>query len=559
MKKLYITTPIYYINSEPHIGSVYTTLMADILNRFNKLNDVNTRFLTGTDEHGQKIQQSAQDAGMNEIDFANKMAKKFRDLADYMNFSYDDFIRTTESRHKKFVQKIWEKLVKNNWIYKGKYSGWYCVSDEAYYTEDELVKISDGEFKTTLGKTVEWKEEESYFFKLSKFQKILLELYDKTDFIQPEYRKNEVVAFVGGKSIKELENNSFESGYLKDLSISRNNFSWGIKIPVDENGERLLDDSGNWFDSITKNEQHVMYVWLDALFNYQSALDSVGKIVEFWYNSDIIHIVGKDILRFHGVYWPALLIATEFSEDQIDKITINDVLSKNVLPKTIFAHGWWTNNGKKISKSLGNAINIKDEVNWLINEYNIEENIAKDYIKYYLSTETTFGSDGDYSRDRLIEKINSELVNNIGNLIQRVLSMLFKNITNNNISISISSDKELEILLTTKTLSKFDFQEYKNLILDISSKANVYMEDKAPWNLKKENKLDEMLGVLKNELSEIIKIVVLLKPLCPFIVSEIFDYFKIDIKNFSYIYSSNFVENLIISEPKIFFPKLINK
>ena len=164
MKKLYITTPIYYINSEPHIGSVYTTLMADILNRFNKLNDVSTRFLTGTDEHGQKIQQSAQDAGMNEIDFANKMAKKFRDLADYMNFSYDDFIRTTESRHKKFVQKIWEKLVKNNWIYKGKYSGWYCVSDEAYYTEDELVKISDGEFKTTLGKKVEWKEEESYFF-----------------------------------------------------------------------------------------------------------------------------------------------------------------------------------------------------------------------------------------------------------------------------------------------------------------------------------------------------------------------------------------------------------
>ena len=557
MKKLYITTPIYYINSEPHIGSVYTTLMADILNSFNKFNGVETRFLTGTDEHGQKIQLSAQEAGLDEYSFTDIMAKKFKDLANYMSFGYDDFIRTTENRHKSFVQDIWRKLVKNGWIYRGNYSGWYCVSDEAYYTEDELIKNNEGKFETSLGKKVEWKEEESYFFKLSKFQKILLELYKETNFIQPSYRKNEVVAFVSGRSIKELEKNEFIDGYLKDLSISRNNFSWGIGVPCDENGNELLDLKGNWATGIEKKDQHVMYVWLDALFNYQSALDSVGKLNDFWYNSDVIHIVGKDILRFHAVYWPALLMATEFGKEQLNKATIQDIISKNILPKTIFAHGWWTNNGRKISKSLGNAINVKNEVDWLVNDYNIDENVAKDYIKYYLSTETTFGSDGDYSRERLIEKINTELVNNIGNLIQRVLSILFKNFSGRVGDLEISSDKNLKKQLVEGTLNKFDFQKYKNLVLDISSKANMYMEKKAPWLLKKEGKLDEMLNILKTELVEIIKVVVLLKPLCPFITNKICEYLTLTIDNFDKIYSEQILKNVTIAEPKIFFPKLV--
>lgn len=556
MKKLYITTPIYYINSEPHIGSVYTTLMADILNNFNKLNGVETRFLTGTDEHGQKIQLSAQEADLNEIDFANMMAKKFKDLADYMNFGYDDFIRTTEDRHKKFVQNIWRKLVKNNWIYRGSYCGWYCVSDEAYYTEDELIKNSNGEFETSLGKKVEWRKEESYFFKLSKFQKILLKLYKETDFIQPGYRKNEVVAFVAGRSIKELEKDGFVDGYLKDLSISRNNFSWGIKIPCDEKGKELLDPEGNWAENIEKEDRHVMYVWLDALFNYQSALSSVDKLDDFWYNSDVIHIVGKDILRFHAVYWPSLLIAAEFTEKQLETIAVEDIIKKNILPRVVFAHGWWTNNGKKISKSLGNAIAIKSEVNWLVNDYGIDEATAKDYIRYYLSTETTFGSDGDYSRERLVEKINTELVNNVGNLIQRVSTMLFKNFGGQIGDLKIDYNEVLEEQLTEKTLNRLDFQEYKNLLLDIASGANAYMEEKAPWNLKKEGKLDEMLVILKNELVEIVKVVALLKPICPVITGKICGYLSLTIDNFDKIYSGQILKNVAIAEPKIFFPKL---
>lgn len=557
MKKLFITTPIYYINSEPHIGSVYTTLMADILNNFNKLNGVKTRFLTGTDEHGQKIQLSAQKANLNEINFANMMAKKFKDLTDYMGFSYDDFIRTTEDRHKKFVQNIWQKLVKNNWIYRSKYSGWYCVSDEAYYTEDELIKNSKGEFETNLGKTVEWREEESYFFKLGKFQKVLLKLYKETDFIQPSYRKNEVVAFVAGRSVKELEKDGFVDGYLKDLSVSRNNFSWGIKIPCDENGKELLDSRGDWAIGVEKKDQHVMYVWLDALFNYQSALSSVNKLDDFWYNSDVIHIVGKDILRFHTVYWPSLLIAVEFTEKQLETITVEDIIKKNILPKVVFAHGWWTNNGKKISKSLGNTIAIKNEVDWLANDYGIDEDIAKDYLKYYLSTETTFGSDGDYSRERLVEKINSELANNIGNLIQRVLVMLFKNFGGQIGDLKINYDGILKKQLTEKTLNEFDFQEYKNLLLDIASKANAYMEEKTPWNLKKEGKLDEMLVILKDELVEIIKVIALLKPICPIITGKICDYLSLTIDNFDKVYSEQTLKNITITEPRIFFPKLI--
>ena len=241
-KNIFITTPIYYVNSEPHIGGVYTTLMADVINKFYQLNGRNTRFLTGTDEHGQKIQQSAEKNGIKEQEFVDKVSKTFRDVADYMKFNYDDFIRTTETRHIKFVQKIWQKLVKNNWLYKGKYEGWYCISDEAYYTEDELIKQEDGSFKTTLGKSVEWKEEESYFFRLSEFQEILLDLYKNTNFIQPESRKNEVIAFVGGNNIKEIENGNFTKGFLKDLSVSRNNFSWGIKIPCDYENKELLQE-----------------------------------------------------------------------------------------------------------------------------------------------------------------------------------------------------------------------------------------------------------------------------------------------------------------------------
>lgn len=560
MKNIFITTPIYYVNSEPHIGSTYTTLMADIINKFNKLNLKNTRFLTGTDEHGQKIQQSAKKAGIKEQDFVDSIASIFKDSADYMKFEYDDFIRTTEARHIKFVQDIWQKLVKNDWLYKGNYKGWYCISDEAFYTEDDLIKQDDGSFKTSLGKGVEWKEEESYFFRLSEFQKILLDLYKNTDFIKPESRKNEIIAFVGGNNIKEVESGNFVKDFLKDLSVSRNNFTWGIKIPCDCNGKNLLEDFKTWKKDIKNEEQHIIYVWLDALFNYQSALDDVDKFNDFWKNAEVIHLVGKDILRFHTVYWPAFLIAVEYSRNELQNLTIDDILKKNILPKNVFAHGWWTNEGKKISKSLGNAINTKSEIEWLITEYSIPHNVAIDYLKYCLATDTQFGNDGDYSRSRFIEKINAELVNNIGNLIQRVLSMIYKNLNGEINCENFIKIDNIKSELEEKTINIFDFQSYKNLILSISNDANDYMEKTAPWNLKKEGKIEELKEILYNEVENIRKIVILLQPICPYISSKVLEFLNINNKNFESIYNSDYlIKGLTIKEPVGFFPRLQNK
>jgi methionyl-tRNA synthetase len=557
IKNFYITTPIYYVNSEPHIGGIYTTLMVDATVRFKKLNGVNTRFLTGTDEHGQKIQQTAAEAGVNEQDFVDKMSKIFVQAADYMKFGYDDFIRTTEKRHKTFVQDIWKILMKNDWLYKGKYSGWYCVSDEAYYKEDELIKQDDGSFKTGIGKAVEWKEEDGYFFRLSEFQEILLEIYKKTDFVQPSGKKNEIIAFVGGANIKDIEDGKYNKGYLQDLSVSRNNFSWGIKIPCDENGKELLDKNGEWIEGIKQEEKHVIYVWLDALFNYQSALDSFGKIDEFWKNSEVVHFVGKDILKFHTAYWPAFLIAVKYSRSEIKNITLDDIIKEKLLPTTVFAHGWWTNEGRKISKSFGNAVSVKNEINWLITEFGVKEDVAMDYLKYYLITETPFGNDGDYSRNKLVEKINAELVNNIGNLVQRVLSMIYKNIGGKIGKIEIKKDDfDFKKMLTQETINKFDFQGYRDLILRIADKSNNYMEEKAPWNLQKDNKIDELKKVLYYEVGNIVRIAVLLQPLCPTISDKILDFLKIKNRDFNIFYGNIDVECGDIGEPSGFFPRL---
>ncbi|MDR2077376.1 MAG: methionine--tRNA ligase [Rickettsiales bacterium] len=557
IKNIYITTPIYYVNSEPHIGGVYTTLMADIVCIFNRLSGRDTWFLTGTDEHGQKIQQSARSVGMEEQKFVDTMAEKFIDISKYMKFTYSDFIRTTEARHIQFVQAIWEKLVKNGWVYRGKYSGWYCVSDEAYYTEEELVKSDGGELRTILNKPVEWKEEEAYFFKLSKFQKILLDLYCSVDFIRPSYRKNEVVAFVSGRSIKDLETELPTKSYLRDLSISRNNFSWGIKIPCDCDGKKLIDH-GEWITDLDEDEKHVVYVWLDALFNYQSALDSGDLFRKFWKNADIVHIVGKDILRFHAVYWPAFLIALEYREEEIEKLDIiEDIVRKNIIPSTIFAHGWWTKEGKKISKSGDNYIGVRDEVEFLSSEFGIDEEIAIDYIKYYLATETSFGADIDYSRVRLIDRINGELVNNIGNLIQRTLMMLDKNYGVILKKIEIKPDYKIKELLSSKTINVFDFLEYKNLILTISTAANGHLEQMAPWNLLKNNKLEEVYTLLCNVVQDIIKIAILLQVFCPYIAEKILNHFNIKNSKFITLYNTgNYIAEQKLAKPNVFFPKL---
>jgi methionyl-tRNA synthetase len=408
----------------PHIGHAYTTIASDVLARFKRLDGYDVMFLTGTDEHGQKIEKSAHKAGIDVQAFTDKYSKTFRDLFKLMKVTNDDFIRTSETRHKDVVKDIWKKLHDSGSIYLGSYSGWYAVRDEAFYSESELV---DG--KAPTGAEVEWITEPSYFFKLSAWQDKLLEFYNSNpEFIAPTSRRNEVISFV--------------KGGLNDLSVSRTSFKWGIPIPNDET--------------------HVMYVWLDALFNYYSAVQTEER--KHYWPADL-HVVGKDILRFHTVYWPAFLMACNLP-----------------LPKRVFAHGWWTNEGEKISKSLGNVI---DPIA-LVEEFGL------DYVRFFLMTEMPFGNDGNYSRQAFINRVNAQLCNNIGNLAQRVLSFIAKNCD------SILQEFKLEKVdqdlidfayaLPDRMRRCIDKQEIHTafeLVVDLGSKANEYVDHQAPWSLKK--------------------------------------------------------------------------
>ncbi|MBL4839062.1 MAG: methionine--tRNA ligase, partial [Kordiimonadaceae bacterium] len=325
----YVTTPIYYVNDVPHIGHAYTTLACDMLARFKRLDGFDVLFLTGTDEHGQKVEKSAEKAGVDPLAFCDKVSSRFQDLAAAMNFSNDQFIRTTEARHKVAVQQLWRELVKNGFIYEDNYAGWYSVRDEAFYGEDELKEGEGGEKLAPTGAPVEWVEEPSYFFKLSAFEEKLLALYEnQPDFVMPKSRLNEVKSFV--------------KGGLQDLSISRTTFNWGVPVP--------------------EAEGHIMYVWIDALANYLTATGYPDMDAEdyqkFWPAN--VHIVGKDILRFHAVYWPAFLMAANMP-----------------LPNRVFAHGWWTNEGQKISKSLGNVID----------PFELIESYGLDPVRFFLLRE----------------------------------------------------------------------------------------------------------------------------------------------------------------------------
>ena len=368
-KNFYITTPIYYPSGKPHMGHAYSSIIADFFARFKSIDDYNVHFLTGTDEHGLKIQRSAEKAGKKPKEFCDQISQTFKDLSKTLNLSNTDFIRTTEDRHKKTVQHLWSLLEKNDDIYLSNYSGWYSVSDEAFYNEDEIEEIEGKKIAKLSKSTVEWIEEESYFFRLSKWQKPLLEFYENNpDFILPESRKNEVISFV-------------KSG-LKDLSVSRKTFTWGIPVP--------------------NNDKHIIYVWLDALTNYLSALnypDTNDELFKrFWPAS--IHLIGKDILRFHAVYWPAFLLAAKIE-----------------LPEKVYGHGWILSGEEKMSKSKGN---ILDPLK-IIEEYGL------DPLRYYLVKEVSFGNDGNISQERLEDCINSDLANNYGNLCQRVTAFAMKN------------------------------------------------------------------------------------------------------------------------------------
>ena len=462
-KNFYITTPIYYPSAKPHMGHAYSSIIADFFARFKRMDGFNVHFLTGTDEHGLKIQRAAEKKGVETLEFCDELSKTFKDLSKTLNLTNNDFIRTTEDRHKKSVQFLWNELKKNGDIYLSKYSGWYSVSDEAFYNDDEIEDLDNKKVAISSKSLVEWVDEESYFFKLSKWEKPLLKFYkDNPDFISPKSRKNEVISFV-------------KSG-LKDLSVSRKSFSWGIKVPHDDN--------------------HVIYVWLDALTNYMSALnypqvdDELFK--KFWPAS--IHLIGKDILRFHAIYWPAFLLAAKITP-----------------PKKVFGHGWILSNEEKMSKSKGN---ILDPIE-IIDQYGL------DPLRYYLIKEVSFGNDGNISQDKLEDCINSDLANNFGNLCQRVISFTIKNCSGK-IPEKINFEKDdLDILNKYKeNLSKIrleidnqNINFYIDYIINSLFEANKYFNDQEPWK-KKDNPL-RLNTIVYSTLEIVRKVSFLLYPIIP--------------------------------------------
>ena len=479
-KNFYITTPIYYPSGKPHMGHAYSSIVADIFARFKRLEGYNVLFLTGTDEHGLKIQREAEKNKKDPKIFCNELSEKFKDLTKVLNLSNDDFIRTTEKRHYSSVEEIWNRLVKSGDIYLDKYSGWYSISDEAYYGEDEIELINGKKVSKTSGSTVDWVEEESYFFKLSAWSQKLLDHYkNNNDFILPMSRKNEVVKFV-------------EKG-LKDLSVSRTSFSWGIPVPNDK--------------------KHVIYVWLDALSNYLSALNfpdvSDNNYKKFW-PADV-HIIGKDILRFHAIYWPAFLLA-----------------AKLPLPKKIFGHGWILSGDKKMSKSLGN---ILDPIE-IINSYGIDQ------LRYYLVKEVSLGNDGSISMDNLKNCINNDLANNYGNLCQRVFSFIKKNSANKipRKDKLIESDNKLlnelkkNIPNLIELINKQNLNEFLKIVVGYSFDANKYFNDSEPWSVKKSDP-DRMNAILYTICTQIKNISILLNPIIPLATEKVLETMNIRKEN----------------------------
>ncbi len=506
-KNFYITTPIYYPSAKPHMGHAYSSIIADFFARFKKIDGFNINFLTGTDEHGLKIQRAAEKQGIDTLEFCNQISQTFKDLSKILNLTNTDFIRTTEDRHKISVQNLWKELEKNEDIYLSKYSGWYSVSDEAFYTEEEIEEI-DGKKKAISSKsTVEWVDEESYFFRLSKWEKPLLDHYDKNpDFILPESRKNEVIRFV-------------KSG-LKDLSVSRKSFSWGIKVP--------------------NNKNHVIYVWLDALTNYLSALNYPNTndplFKKFWPAS--IHLIGKDIIRFHAVYWPAFLLAANIP-----------------LPKKVYGHGWILSGEEKMSKSKGN----------ILDPIKIIEKYGLDPLRYYLLKEVSFGNDGNISQEKLEDCINSDLANNFGNLCQRVTAFANKNchskipdnIELNKDDLKILDRYKLNLDEIRKKIDNQDINYYVDFIITSLFEANKYFNDQEPW--KKKDDLKRLNSIVYTTLEIVRKISFLLYPIIPESSLKALKIFNIkedeidfsSLKEHRYLKSNNNINNIGILFNKI--------
>jgi methionyl-tRNA synthetase len=433
-KSFYITTAIAYPNGVPHIGHAYEAIATDALARFQRLDGKDVFFLTGTDEHGLKMVQTAEVEKLPTMDVATRNAGRFKEMDQRLNVSFDRFIRTTEAQHHRSSQAIWQRIADNGDIYLDRYSGWYSVRDEAYYAEEETVVGDDGVRRGPQGSPVEWVEENSYFFKLSAYQDKLLKLYEQQpDFIGPDSRKNEVISFV--------------KGGLRDLSISRTTFDWGVKVPGD--GE------------------HVMYVWLDALTNYITGVGFPDESDPNWrYWPADLHVIGKDIIRFHAVYWPAFLMSAGIP-----------------LQKRVYAHGFLFNKGEKMSKSVGNVV---DPFN-LANQYGVDQ------IRYFFLREVSFGQDGSYNHEAIVNRINADLANDLGNLAQRSLSMISKQLdgvlpepgafTDNDRAILAQADGMIALARTAMATQQI--HHWLNAVWAVVAEANRYFAGEAPWALAK--------------------------------------------------------------------------
>lgn len=506
----YITTAISYPNGAPHIGHAYEALATDAMARFKRLDGYDVLFVTGTDEHGQKIQQTAQKQDRTAAEFVDEMAPKFEAMVKALNCSNDDFIRTSEPRHYEAVQIIWKKMEAAGDIYLDKYAGWYSVRDEAFYGEDELEDRDGGKYAIKTGTPVEWVEEESYFFKLSAYQDRLLKLYDEQpDYIGPSERRNEVVSFV-------------KSG-LKDLSVSRTTFDWGIPVPGAPG--------------------HIMYVWVDALTNYMTAtgyLNDDPELAKYW-PADV-HIIGKDIVRFHAVYWPAFLMSAGLP-----------------LPKRVFGHGFLFNRGEKMSKSVGNVVDPQS----MIDQYGVDQ------VRYFFMREVPFGQDGNYSHEAIVNRVNADLANDLGNLAQRSLSMIAKNCDGRMPSPGELKTEDKEILAAADALlpqcrEHHDVQAlHKSLdaVWKVVADANRYFAGQEPWALKKTDP-ERMATVLYVTAEVIRQVAILAQPYMPASAAKLLDLLVVreDARSFSHLgETARLASGTELPKPEGVFPRYVEE
>ncbi|MDQ4419764.1 methionine--tRNA ligase [Sphingobium sp. DEHP117] len=515
MSKPYtITTAISYPNGRPHIGHAYEAIATDAFARFQRMMGRDVFFQTGTDEHGLKMAQTARGRGVSPQELADEMSAYFREMCDTLNISYDRFIRTSELDHHTASQALWRAMEANGDLYLDRYEGWYSVRDEAFYDEKELTDGEGGAKFSPQGTPVEWTVEESWFFRLSKYQEPLLSLYrDHPEFIQPESRRNEVMRFV--------------EGGLSDLSVSRTSFDWGVKVPG--------------------SEGHVMYVWVDALTNYLTGCgypDDAERMARYWAEGgDITHIIGKDIVRFHAVYWPAFLMS-----------------AKLPLPKTVFGHGFLLNRGEKMSKSLGNVADPLE----------LAEKFGVDQLRYFLLAEVSFGNDGSYSAEAIVQRANSDLANSFGNLAQRTLSFIAKNLDGR---LPVSGDptkEDMGLLANINKVVKREIPEAMNALSpSIAIEAwmrgvfacNAYIDSQAPWTLRKTDPA-RMETVLATLYVVIAHLAIGIQPVIPMTSAALLDqmgiaYGRRDLGLIdSYWYADLAESSFTLSPPKPLFPRL---